>query len=337
VEIVPLRNKTAESVVEALLVIFMRHGAPRHLLSDRGREFTNKMLGRVCKLLDTHQIHITPVNPRANGLAENHMRTLKDMLSAHVDNTQSNWAEHLPAVAHIYNTTVNFSTNYTPFYLNHGRPCASPDTEYLATEIKKSELDEYTIGLRDALALAWHTISGSAWSDKTERYNARPSAPLAFKHYEVNQLVFMKRIPRRFYKSQKDEELHALSAKLQPRYSGPYRITKVLSDVLYQAQVHGKTRTLHAINIKPAHVFLNVADVPHNPEQAEIEMDRDAEEELQRNATPVANHVITQQLASMLSPAQKAARDIAAAAESLVFLQDAEDAATVAYVKITSI
>ena len=35
------------------------------------------------------------------------------------------------------------------------------------------------------------------------------------------------------------------------RWSGPYRVTSVLSPVLYEAFVHGRMTRVHAINMKP--------------------------------------------------------------------------------------
>jgi hypothetical protein len=161
---------------------------------DNGREFKNKICKAACDLLATRMIHITPVNPRSNGLAENQMRTLKDMVSAHCDPKQNNWSECLSAVSHVYNTTVNHATGYTPFYLNHGRQCSSPDTEYLNIKIKS--LDAHASSLAMALKMAWDTIAGSVWRSKTDQLNRRTVQPLEFKHYEVDQLCFIKRIPR---------------------------------------------------------------------------------------------------------------------------------------------
>ncbi len=186
------------------------------------------------------------------------MRTLKDMLAAHVNANHTNWTEHLGAVTHVFNTCINISTGYTPFYLMYGRECHTPDTEFLHTAEFK-DLDIYSSELRDALSLAWDTLSGSIWSQKTERYNQRPRKPLPFHAYELNELVYLKRIPRRFYTNQLEEITYGLSSKLQSRYCGPYRITKLRSPVLFEAEVHGKTRVVHAINMKPARVHLHLA------------------------------------------------------------------------------
>ena len=75
-----------------------------------------------------------------------------------------------------------------------------------------------------------------------------------FKPFCVGDFFFLKVIPRRFAKRSKhrrtDEELHKLSSKLQYRYAGPYSVTKVISDVLYEAIVNGKLRRVHALSMK---------------------------------------------------------------------------------------
>jgi hypothetical protein len=282
VECVAIKDKTAPTVVTGLTDIFHRHGAPVRLVMDNGREFKNKLCQQVCAALESKMVHITPVNPRSNGLAENQMRTLKDMLAAHCNPKQTNWADHLSAVARVYNTTVHHATGYTPFYLNHGRECASPDTEYLTAKIKS--LDDHAQSLAMALKMAWDTIGGSTWHDKTQYLNRRTSEPLEFKHYEINQLVFIKRIPRRFYRDQTESDAYALSAKLQARYAGPYRIIDKHSDVLYSAMVHGKRKVIHALNMKPAMVDLHVALTEHNVARAEQELAHAVEEEIQADA-----------------------------------------------------
>lgn len=261
-----LPNKSMTTVIPALVDIFNEYGAPRELVSDRGTEFTNISLKNVCRLLQVHKIFCTPGNPRSNGLAKNAMRTLKDMLAYYVDKTQTNWSTYVSVIQHIYNTTINLSTGYTPFYLLFGRECPSPDEDQLKKplrdlpEFKDLKLDDYVKGLRDSLALAWDALGSTFWTDKTEIYNSVPKKRLPFKEYKVDQLAYIKRIPKRFYKDPVDELNYHLSSKLQERFSGPYRITAQLSPVLYKAMIHGTERVIHAINMKPARIQLDVVD-----------------------------------------------------------------------------
>ena len=64
--------------------------------------------------------------------------------------------------------------------------------------------------------------------------------------------MFLRRVPMRVNLSPKEERRRALGAKLQMRWTGPYRIIQVRSDVLYVCLVHGGERMCHAINMKIA-------------------------------------------------------------------------------------
>ena len=50
-------------------------------------------------LLHTTRINTTPANPRSNGLAENHMRGLKDTLAMHANANRTDWDTWLPTMA----------------------------------------------------------------------------------------------------------------------------------------------------------------------------------------------------------------------------------------------
>ena len=84
VEYFALKSKSAEDVAEVFVdEILMRHGAPKMLISDGGKEFTNRILKAVCRLLKIRKITTAPYNPRADGLAENQVKTCKDMVSSY--------------------------------------------------------------------------------------------------------------------------------------------------------------------------------------------------------------------------------------------------------------
>jgi hypothetical protein len=78
-----------------------------------------------------------------------------------------------------------------------------------------------------------------------------PKTYLQFKEYEVGDYFYHKRIAKRFYKDATDEQLYKLNSKLQDRWTGPYYITKKITPVLYEADVHNKMRRVHAINMRP--------------------------------------------------------------------------------------
>ena len=60
-----LKSKSAEDVAELFVdEILMRHGAPKVLVSDGGKEFTNSIMKAICKLLKIRKITAAPYNPK---------------------------------------------------------------------------------------------------------------------------------------------------------------------------------------------------------------------------------------------------------------------------------
>ncbi|GFU53224.1 retrovirus-related Pol polyprotein from transposon 412 [Trichonephila clavipes] len=101
--------------------IFLRHGAPRVIITDRGAVFRSRLVSSLVDLCNIDHRFTTAYHPQTNGLTERFNKTLADMLSMYVDVEQKNWDEILPFVTFAYNTAKQETTGFTPFYLLHGR------------------------------------------------------------------------------------------------------------------------------------------------------------------------------------------------------------------------
>ena len=81
--LLPLKTKTAISVGSALDILFaypplhldIPETVPKMLLSDSGKEFTNKLVRTVCLKRDNHQIFSKPYHPL--GMIERFNQTIK--------------------------------------------------------------------------------------------------------------------------------------------------------------------------------------------------------------------------------------------------------------------
>ena len=139
VETIAISALNAETVVSAFLqYIVYRHGCVAQIVSDGGTEFVNKLWAQMAQLLRIKHSVVSPYNPRANGLAENHMRTMKDALGIYCDESQKDWDEHLHGISMSYNTTVNSQTSFTPYFMMYGREARMPSEEWL-TKFQESK------------------------------------------------------------------------------------------------------------------------------------------------------------------------------------------------------
>ena len=100
--------------------IILKHGTPESILSDRGKSFRTEMMRELYREFDIRHVTATAYHPQTNGLAERMNKTLAVMMSMYVNQHHRNWDEFLPYVVFAYNSTVQDSTGYSPFYLLYG-------------------------------------------------------------------------------------------------------------------------------------------------------------------------------------------------------------------------
>jgi len=253
VETIPIIQPTAYWVAMAFIVnIIYRHGSVGTLISDNGREFVNKLWRQVTHLLNIKHITTTPYNPRANGLAENHMRSMKDAISIYCDETQTDWDLHLNGITMSYNTTINSQTGFTPYYMLHGKEARMPSESWLRAFGKIKGALPHVQGLVNSLVRVWEKVS-DAKPAEVQRMNKslRPTRHLKYAEYEKGDFVMISIIPKATTLSWIDPKYRKINLKLQPRYAGPYEIIKCVSPVVYVIKVEGIQRVVHSINMKP--------------------------------------------------------------------------------------
>ncbi|UYV63338.1 K02A2.6-like [Cordylochernes scorpioides] len=124
--------------------IFLRHGAPQYLISDRGSQFTSNLMKEVMKMCKIKHCFTTSYHPQTNGLTEWLNRTLINMLSMYVNTDQKNWDEILLFITHAYNTTIQETKGYSPFFLMFRREATSLlNDRNISVDIDKDDYDEY--------------------------------------------------------------------------------------------------------------------------------------------------------------------------------------------------
>ena len=85
---------TAEAPVIAKFIateILPRHGAPRVLLSDYGKNFLSKLVMEVCRLINTKKVNTTAFHPQTNAIVERFNGTVAHAISMFVSSDQKDW------------------------------------------------------------------------------------------------------------------------------------------------------------------------------------------------------------------------------------------------------
>ncbi|UYV70481.1 K02A2.6-like, partial [Cordylochernes scorpioides] len=117
-----LPSADAQQVAKFVLEdVVLKHGAPREIITDRGRVFQSKLISELTGLCSSAQRFTTAYHPQMNGLTERLNKTLANMMSMYMDVEQKEWDVILPFITFAYNTAKQDTTGFTPFSLIHGR------------------------------------------------------------------------------------------------------------------------------------------------------------------------------------------------------------------------
>ena len=127
VQIYPTKNKSAKAAADQMFNKYiLSYGFPQRIHHDQGKEFNNNLFDRLHKLSGISASRTTPYHPMGDGQPERMNRTLINMLKCLGENEKVNWKDHLPKLAFAYNSTINKSTGFSPFYLMFGRESRLP-------------------------------------------------------------------------------------------------------------------------------------------------------------------------------------------------------------------
>lgn len=210
--------------------VFKHHGMPHELVSDRDPRFTGSFWKELFTLSGTKLSMSTHNHPQTDGQTERANRVIEEMLRHYVGIRLTDWDAHLTAVEFAYNSSVQASTGYSPFYLNTGRHPTVPMT----VRFKRGSGDARRLSepVQFASELAQHIETAKrnlqSAQDRQKAYADRSRRDESFvlgDQVLVSARVFEDRTAQSFAK------------KLQPRFYGPYPITEVISSVAYRLQL----------------------------------------------------------------------------------------------------
>lgn len=91
------------------------------MISDQGKEFVNKVNHCLFKMTNTEHRISSAYHPQTNGLVERFNQTLQRFLVELLNDNQNDWDELLDGVLFVYRTSIQKSTQVSPFELIYCR------------------------------------------------------------------------------------------------------------------------------------------------------------------------------------------------------------------------
>lgn len=172
-------------------------------------------------------------HPETNGALERSHRTFKEYLRNYVNKNLDDWPSFIPFCLFTINTSVNSSTNYTPFELLFGFKanmpisiCRNPEVVY--------NYNDYYYELRFKLQNAY----------KEARENLIESKQKNKKQFDSKTNVLKLQIGDKVLLRNENAK------KLESRYSGPYEVIDITSDVNTKIKIKNSDKIVHNNRLK---------------------------------------------------------------------------------------
>ncbi|KAF4529191.1 hypothetical protein B566_EDAN017623 [Ephemera danica] len=284
VEAKAVKDGSATTVADFLFeCIICRHGAFKELLSDNALVFRGEVMRELVMLVGGEQHFTTAYHPQCNGLVERFNSTLGNMLSYYTDSRQLHWDEALPSILFAYNTSIQASTQYSPFELVYGRMPILPIDQALCPNITT----EYVLGRKTDIETA-REIARKNIQAVQDKMKDRYDKVHKKEDFKVGDKIML------FSPIKKK----GLSPKLTHKNYGPYTISRKISDLNYEIMVpKGKKREM-----SKQIVHINRMTLFHAPEP------ESSDDENNVVTSKVTSHTLTHQALPTTADSESAAK-----------------------------
>ncbi|VDC00593.1 unnamed protein product [Peniophora sp. CBMAI 1063] len=206
--------------------IYTRYGVISQVVTDNGSE-VQKAFAWMMERLGVPHVHISPYNPRANGVVERGHFILREAIVKACQGKIERWPEHVAAALYADRITVSRQTGYSPYFLLHGRHptlpmdlteatfLGRPFSSHMTTEdllaYRIRQVQRLPADLEKAAAcLKGHRLRSKAQFEKQFRLR------LMTKVMNPGALVLVAN----------SSTFRSLNKKAKPRYIGPYRVVR---------------------------------------------------------------------------------------------------------------
>ena len=248
VEAFALPDQQAETVAMAFLEGWVtRLGVPRELHTDRGSNFESEVFTTMCRVLGIQKTRTTARNPKSDGLVERQNKTLEKLLAMVCAKHQFDWDEHIPYVLMAYRSSVHDSTQETPNLLCFGREISLPldaATPPCPGEVPLA-VPNFVLSVQARMREA-HEVARQALQKSAVRQKRGYMTRFHENDFQVKDVVWYFFVENRRGKT----------PKFSPRWTGPFVIVQVISDVLFKIQTGPKAlaKVVHHDHLKPCHL-----------------------------------------------------------------------------------
>jgi transposase InsO family protein len=220
VELIAVKDRTAETTAKAIIQWIGRYGSPYEILSDNAKEYLSDLTEKLLSYADIYHLTIKAHSHEENSIVERVNKEVVRHLRAIVldKSIVHEWGIALPLVQRILNSMVNKNTNVTPASIIYGNMIDLDKGVFQldATKLKSTATTDYVDKLltlqAKAIALAQHTQEHA--NAEHLRKHQVPEADLT--NFPLHSYVMLEYPP--------GLTSHGKPNKLAMNYKGPFKV-----------------------------------------------------------------------------------------------------------------
>ena len=236
-------NETIRMFLQHWATIF---GWPLAIIHDNHKGFTSDLFSAMTTIFDIDDRHTTPYNCQSNGKVESQNKRINNALRASLSESQiKDWDLWLKYVVFTLNSLKSSRTSYSSNFLVFGRHLRAPRDLWLEQANFDHNTDQYinVDNLRKRAAYDLHKQIG-AIMQKVQKSTKRSVDNMA-KRYNLNasesnftegQYCYVK--------------VNVPSSKFSARWTGPWKIIKMINENLYIVLVNNKETVINVSKMK---------------------------------------------------------------------------------------
>ena len=247
---IPVKNATAESIIEALQNhIFSQFGVPKVIRSDQQASFYNSTI--FCTFLTELNIQLTATgvaSPFSNGRAESQIKNIKFLMRKILfqENETDSWDKHIYLITSAHNKSCGiYGYSAEEIMFAHRTPQQNEILSFNTPNLTKEDYISHIFTEGTKI----RRITSESKNKKNKQNNTYKNQNKSIKRFELGTLVLHKQLQASTGKS----------SKYKPLFTGPYSIVKLNEDRTTALLVH-----LHNGSIIKAH-FTNMQKLYFNP------------------------------------------------------------------------
>jgi len=246
VEFFPLRNSTADKVVQKLWEVCCKWGFPDSIVADNGVQFgRSDVFKKWCQSFGIKSLFIPPYHPQSN-VTERYNQTIKAMIVATIESCKD-WDKYLFELGFALRTGHNQTMKFSPAYLNFGRELRTPFDNKL--EIVLNDNDEAG-EMAQRMNYIWELAKSEQLHSQRD-YMTQHNKGKFDADYKVGDLILRKsRVLSNAAKG--------ITASLTNKFEGPFVVVGKKNDAILMISHPNKPETVSDVHVSDTRPFFQV-------------------------------------------------------------------------------